>query len=305
MRLAFIILSALIVLWCIWDASRHWGLGWEQVPAVVTANALPDYYNERGQGGSLYLRPWLSHRLSTDDSATQRNSLPSTDQLSLGEMTHLQQQWPLAQQVMVWRHPQLAPYGQIIGPPFTTAIIWRVGMVIWLLFLLFCLVRSKASRQQDQAPAILPFIACTMLGIGLLLSLALSPLWRLTEVSTWVQVDGAVEAIREGSYHSKRGEMWKGEVVYTYSYEGQDFRNNAVDHDWLGSPQWQADIAALKAGESISVLVNPAQPWRSVLKNRLHEPWFLLARAILALPFLAIGFALLRITFAKKSTLVQ
>jgi hypothetical protein len=111
------------------------------------------------------------------------------------------------------------------------------------------------------------FIGSMLILFGVIGALSGAIAWSLARKQLeWEPVEGSV-CVSDVQFNS---DFYQPRIEYTYSYRGRAFRGQKVRSfslmvNWRGPAQ--RDVARYPLGSTVTVFVNPANPWDPVLER--------------------------------------
>jgi hypothetical protein len=151
---------------------------------------------------------------------------------------------------------------------------------------------AKSSRSAREAPpfvVLIFFLFFGVAGLGMLGGLVVPKALEWASMRGWQPTPAEVIWSRVRSKNSSDGTTYAVDLFYRYEFGGREYRANRYDvmgGSSSGHSGKQAVVRAHPAKSRLEVFVDPAKPWRAVVRRDLG--WGALF-ALFPLPFLAVG----------------
>ncbi len=173
------------------------------------------------------------------------------------------------------------------------------------LAITFAKPRDKQPRSGGQEPggtalAVIFFLIFGLAGLGIFAGLVVPKALDWVAMRSWQATPAEVLHSRVRSHSGDDGTTYSVDLFYRYTVGNREYRSNRyglVGGSSSGRKGKQAVVAAHPRGSTLTVFVDPAKPWRAVVKR---DPGWAALLALFPLPFMAIGFGGLWWLFRKR-----
>ncbi|MDY0169755.1 MAG: DUF3592 domain-containing protein [Thermoguttaceae bacterium] len=143
-------------------------------------------------------------------------------------------------------------------------------------------------------------IIFTLIGVVASYFLLVGPLLRIHNARSWMPVPATVIASRVVSHRGDDSTTYSVDILYEYEARGRKLRSNRyhfISGSSSGHSSKQAIVDAHPPGRQITVYVNPADPFDSVIHRGLPSDWWL---GLIPVVFCIAGLAMLIGSFCMK-----
>ncbi len=306
----WILFSSIFVaagLWMAWGAIR--AMGWEEVPCTITkfeivraedkddgfrADLAYEYrYAGRSHTGT---RLWQSGKNERDD---YEDLVELREPLLIGP----EGQRPSAAGAMATC--KVNPSNPAESCLFKTKGGEVIGGVIFAIFGSFFVLIGVFIVLGDRVPAVrsrpikngLPgtifgiafFGIFGLAGFGMLFGLIVPKAIEWFRMRSWTETTAEIIDSRVARHSDSDGTTYSVDLFYRYEFAGREYRSNRyslIGGSSSGHKGKQEVVADHPSGSTLQVFVDPAKPWRAVVKR--SAGWGALF-ALFPLPFIAVG----------------